>query len=289
MAGRLICLSTPYGKRGFFYDAWARGGADWHRVEVPATRIPRITAAFLAQERRSLGEFWYRQEYLCSFEALEGLVYPDFGRCVVPGPAPAGGRRFGGIDFGYHNPFAAVWGTLDGSGVLWLTGEHYQREQPLSVHAAHLPRDVTWYCDPSGATERRELICAGFPVRKGDNSLRPGIAAVSARLQAGTLRVVQGCCPNLLAEAALYRYDDGRTERRSETPVDEDNHALAALRYLISRIDARQMARLRKGRGAEDAAPGDPPPPGQPPPRKKPRPWLRYDNEELWTILYPDG
>ena len=23
--GRLICLSTPYGKRGFFWDAWARG------------------------------------------------------------------------------------------------------------------------------------------------------------------------------------------------------------------------------------------------------------------------
>jgi hypothetical protein len=39
--GRLICLSTPYGKRGFFYDAWARGGADWHRIEIPAQRIAR--------------------------------------------------------------------------------------------------------------------------------------------------------------------------------------------------------------------------------------------------------
>jgi phage terminase large subunit-like protein len=26
--GRLICLSTPYGKRGFFYNAWANGGDD---------------------------------------------------------------------------------------------------------------------------------------------------------------------------------------------------------------------------------------------------------------------
>jgi hypothetical protein len=81
--GRLICLSTPYGKCGFFHDAWARGGDDWARIEVPAERIPRITAAFLAQERRAQGESWYRQEYCCSFEALQGLVYPDFARCVV--------------------------------------------------------------------------------------------------------------------------------------------------------------------------------------------------------------
>ena len=38
---RLICLSTPYGKRGFFHDAWARDGDDWARIEVPAERIAR--------------------------------------------------------------------------------------------------------------------------------------------------------------------------------------------------------------------------------------------------------
>jgi hypothetical protein len=41
---------------------------------------------------------------------------------VVPGPAPQAGRKVGGIDFGFRNPFAAVWGTVDAHGVLWLTG-----------------------------------------------------------------------------------------------------------------------------------------------------------------------
>jgi hypothetical protein len=85
-------VSIPYGKRGFFHDCWANGGADWHRIEVPATRIARISASFLAQERRALGESWFRQEYGCSFEALEGLVYPDFARCLVPGPRPRAAR-----------------------------------------------------------------------------------------------------------------------------------------------------------------------------------------------------
>lgn len=245
--GRLICLSTPYGKRGFFYEAWARGGTDWTRIEVPARQIPRITANFLEEERRALGTVWFRQEYECAFESLAGLVYPDFSRCVVPGPAPTAGRRVGGIDFGFRNPFAAVCGIHASDGVLWLTGEHYQRQRPLSHHATHLPRDVTWYADPAGANERSELRCAGFVVRSGDNALRPGIAAVSARIENGSLRVIQGACPNLLAEAELYRYgDDKQTE---ETPLDEHNHALAALRYLISRLDAgKQVGRLARPR-----------------------------------------
>src|SRR5262249_44515775 len=100
--GRLICLSTPYGQRGFFYDAWGHRRHDRGRVEVPAERIGRITPEFLAQERRAMGASWFRQEYGCSFESLEGLVYPDFARCVVPGPVPTGGRRVGGIDFGFR-------------------------------------------------------------------------------------------------------------------------------------------------------------------------------------------
>lgn len=292
--GRLICLSTPYGKRGFFHDAWARGGDDWARIMIAAEQIRRITPEFLAQERRALGESWYRQEYCCSFEALEGLVYPDFARCVVEAGEPGasatgvpGGRRVGGIDFGFRNPFAAIWGTLDGDGVLWLTGEHYARQKPLSYHARHLPRDVSWYCDPSGATERCELRCAGFVVRPGNNALRPGIAAVSARLENGTLRVLAGRCPNLLAEAELYRYSADPQERNAEVPLDDHNHALAALRYLISRLDERHQARSRPSAGEEDQPPTD----AKSPPRSAARPaWTDPRNDFLWTrfILGPD-
>ena len=76
------------------------------------------------------------------------------------------GRPVGGIDFGFRNPFAAIWGVLDRDGILWLTGEHYARQKPLSHHARHLPREVRWYADPSGATEISELRCAGFAVSR---------------------------------------------------------------------------------------------------------------------------
>ena len=66
-------------------------------TEVPASQVPRIAPDFLEEERRSLGDSWFRQEYCCSFEALEGLVYADFARCVVtiPPPRPSGERGRG--------------------------------------------------------------------------------------------------------------------------------------------------------------------------------------------------
>jgi hypothetical protein len=291
--GRLVCLSTPRGKHGFFYDAWAHGGADWVRIQVPATQVPRNSAETLAEERRCLGEATYRQEYECSFEALEGLVYPDFDRCVVASlPSHLGGegsgvrgsgRPFGGIDFGFRNPFAAVWGVLDRDSVLWLIGEHYESQKPLSYHATRLPREVRWYADPSGASEIAELRCAGFIVNPGRNDLRPGIMAVNARLEDGTLRVLEGRCPHLLSEAGLYRYSTELSDRRGEVPVDAHNHALGALRYLLSRIDANRLARLR--RRPAPAAEG---PPETPPAEAKPRerPWLNYRNEELWRRIF---
>jgi hypothetical protein len=265
--GRMICLSTPHGKRGFFWDAWMHGGEDWLRIQASADQISRISAKFLEAERRALGLACFRQEYFCSFEALEGLVFPHFARCLTRGPIPPGVRKVGGIDFGYRNPFAAVWGVLDAQGNLWITHEHYSREKPLSYHAAHLPREVLWYCDPSGASERQELRVADFKVIAGKNSLRSGIAAVNARIESARLFVYEPACPNLVGESGLYRYSAVPAERKAEIPIDEHNHALAALRYLIATIDERHMI----------------PRPAKPDAPKRPkRPWLSVYNEFLW-------
>ncbi len=293
--GRLIALSTPFGQRGWFYDEW-HGHGPWKRVRITWKDCPRISAAFIAEETRAMGQAWVDQEYNCLFTSMEGLVYPDFSGAVIdswPGPA---GAAVGGIDFGWRNPFAAVWGLRDRDDVLWIEGERYLRQTPLHEHAAALPRRVTWYADPAGATEIGELRVAGLAVRRGNNAICAGIAAVNARIRTGRLKVLGSACPNLLAEARLYRYPSA-TERvlLGENPVDEHNHALGALRYLVSRLDARFLARLRRrGSGIGDQGPGqttdrDPTPDSQPTtPSASRRPhWMdRYDNPDLWTRLF---
>lgn len=76
--GTLWLMSTPFGKRGFFYETWAEGGAEWERVRVPADECPRIGRAFLEEERRTMGERWYHQEYQCEFvDSVSGIFDRD--------------------------------------------------------------------------------------------------------------------------------------------------------------------------------------------------------------------
>lgn len=65
--GSLWLMSTPFGKRGHFHTEWTEGGEIWERIDIPATDCPRIPPEFLEEERRSLGDWWFRQEYLCEF------------------------------------------------------------------------------------------------------------------------------------------------------------------------------------------------------------------------------
>jgi hypothetical protein len=80
--GELWLLSTPFSKRGFFYENWVHngacgpvhpnenwvhGGEEWTRFSVPATECPRISGAFLEEERRNVGQASFGQEYLCEF------------------------------------------------------------------------------------------------------------------------------------------------------------------------------------------------------------------------------
>ncbi len=71
--GRLFGLSTPFGSRGWWFEAW-RSSESWERYEIPATECPRISAEFLDEERRTLGQWWFDQEYGCQF--LEADTQP---------------------------------------------------------------------------------------------------------------------------------------------------------------------------------------------------------------------
>jgi hypothetical protein len=92
--GSLWLMSTPDGKRGFFWEAWEHGGPEWERIQVTAPECPRITREFLEEEMRNMGEQWFRQEYLCEFvdtvsgvfdrDLVERAMSDEFEPLVIP-------------------------------------------------------------------------------------------------------------------------------------------------------------------------------------------------------------
>lgn len=73
--GRIVLLSTPFGKRGFFHHEWTEGGADWERIAVTAYECPRIPPDWLDAERARIGTWWFDQEYLCQFKETTDQVF----------------------------------------------------------------------------------------------------------------------------------------------------------------------------------------------------------------------
>jgi hypothetical protein len=99
--GKLIALTTPFGRRGFFYREWTEGGLGWHRAKVTAWDCPRISHDWLEHERARIGSWWFEQEFECEFkdatdqffgtnyvqaalsEDVVSLNLPSFGRSAT--------------------------------------------------------------------------------------------------------------------------------------------------------------------------------------------------------------
>ena len=186
----------------------------------------------------------------------EGLVYPDFGSAVIEAedwPKELTGRRYGGIDWGWNNPFGALEAALDRDDVLWVRWERHGSRITLTEHSKALPRgkpgdsedSIRWFGDPAGADQIGEMRVAGHDVvpcvHLGQKPLESGIAQVTDRIRTKRLWVL-GSLGHLIEEAGKYRY-----EKQTERPVDADNHLLAALRYLVVGID--------RGRSVGDRSP----------------------------------
>ena len=100
--GRIVLLSTPWGKRGFFFEEWV-SGIGWERVRITAEQCPRIPDDWLVRERLSLPPHVFNSEYMCEFgETLDSVfshadiqaafdpeVKPLFGGPLFPARASA--------------------------------------------------------------------------------------------------------------------------------------------------------------------------------------------------------
>lgn len=76
--GRLVAPSTPWGKRGWWYELWRNTeDPDIERIEVKATDVPRIPREFLARERRRWGDYFFNQAYMCVFQEAQSAAFRE--------------------------------------------------------------------------------------------------------------------------------------------------------------------------------------------------------------------
>lgn len=75
--GQLIAMSTPWGKRGWWYDAWQSEDQLWERFKITAYECSRIPADWLENERRTLPPAWFASEFMCEFIDPDDALFTE--------------------------------------------------------------------------------------------------------------------------------------------------------------------------------------------------------------------
>ncbi len=80
---KFIAMTTPYGRRGWFWDLWTKSTGCFKQV-LTYHDCPRISSAFIKKEKKRLPDYIFRQEYLCEFVDPESSVfdYDDLIECI---------------------------------------------------------------------------------------------------------------------------------------------------------------------------------------------------------------
>src|SRR3990167_1618506 len=241
--GTAMFISTP---KGFnhFYDLYNTElkDKDFKSFHFTSYDNPHIPIEEIEREKATKPPDTFAQEYLADFKKTQGLVYKEFDRAkhlydTLPDKEF---QKLGAIDFGYRNP-AAVLDARWNIEKLYIEDEWYKRERTDAQIADYVAlqkfREV--YPDPEnqgGIEELRIRRQNVKEVKKGAGSVKDGVQMIREMLIRGDLMINKRCV-NLISEFEIYSYDDDKGERNEqENPLKANDHALDALRYLVSSL-----------------------------------------------------
>jgi len=141
--GTLIMVSTPWRKDHIFYRAFSGRAGRWSVHHAPSTACPRISQAFLEEQKALMSEGEFRREYLAEFVEEEACYFPTdlVMGCIDPelplarelkdlaslGP----GEYYAGLDLGKLRDYSALAVvSKDGRGLVLRFLKVFELETP---------------------------------------------------------------------------------------------------------------------------------------------------------------
>lgn len=230
--------------KGFnhLYDLYNKAyeDTDYKSFHFTTYDNPHIPREEIEKAKAELTDDRFAQEYLAEFKKSEGLVFKEFDRQkhLYNEPVYDFNELLCGVDFGYTNPTASLNIKVK-NGVYFVDHELYRTgmtdEETADYVSAQRPQKV--YPDPAQPQSILVMKRKGLNVRdvvKGKDSIEHGINTIRELFKQNRL-FIHSSCINLITELETYSYADKSPYRNAnENPIDEFNHAIDALRYVVN-------------------------------------------------------
>lgn len=213
--------------------------ADYKSFHFTTYDNPHVDRGEIEKAKKELTEDRFAQEYLAEFKKAEGLVFKEFDRTkhVYKEEVKTYSDYMCGIDFGYTNPTAVIDAVVKDH-VYYIPHELYKTGMTDEETADYVAnkRYYKVYPDPEAPEAIEVMRRKGVNIRqvsKGKDSIQAGINKVRELFKQNRL-FIHSSCINLIAELETYSYADKSPYRNAnENPIDEYNHAIDALRYIV--------------------------------------------------------
>ncbi len=255
-------------------------------IVAPSTENIHLPEGYIEGMLGSYSKERIQRDIMGSFDSFEGMIYDDFSRqkhVIEPFDIPDVWTRIAGLDHGYTNPTAMLWGAIDHDGNVYIYREMYKRETLIKDLCAEMkslmgvspanPRGTekldAIYIDPSTKARRGQTGVSDFstylehlpdylPLVCAQNDVSSGIDRVKTYLRDNPRTkkprlFIFSTCHNLIEEIGEYRWAElsasqEGTKNQKEEPRKYNDHACDALRYLImSRPDPSKRPDPLKG------------------------------------------
>jgi phage terminase large subunit len=178
-------------------------------------------------------ENWWRVYGLGQVGSLDGVIFSNWSSIDQ---VPTNAKLIGyGMDFGFTNDPTTLVGVYQYNDSL-IVDERIYRQGMLNsdiireMSRLGINKSDKIYADSAEPKSIEEIYRSGFnikPVLKGADSIKFGIQI----LQEYKLFVTKEST-NLIKELRTYTWDKDKTGKSLNTPIDDYNHAIDALRYL---------------------------------------------------------
>ena len=257
---QLIADCNPASDQHWLYKRWKRGGVTMlnsvHEDNPMLYDIKTKTWTKQGEEylKRldNLSGLRYDRLRLGKWVSAEGMVYEMFNSedHIITGYLPTFSTYYIGMDVGYTAPGTLVVFGETVNGDLILVEEVYKTGETLDwwtkkakeMAIKYSPKKIL--VDPARPDFVAQLSMAGLPVQKANNKILFGVDKVQQRLKANTLKfhfnslrtpdptLVEAHLPTrLVEELAGYIWGE------KDMPIAKLNHALDAMRYVMSYVD----------------------------------------------------
>jgi len=210
-------------------------------IQATSNENPYFPANEYEARRRTMDPRRFNMIYGGSFEKADGLVYDCFKQDVhecEPFKLPDGTRYFGGIDWGYTDPFVISVRAITPRGMHYKVGEFYRTQCSLKdmLDAGRRFKSLwpieVFECDPSRPDYISEFCAAGMPAVAAQNDINMGIDRHYELIKSDNYRIFKNTSPHTLDEYEQYHYPEPKDlkpdqDNKDRLPVDQNNHCIA--------------------------------------------------------------